>query len=68
MAYYNCLLFDVDDTLLDFGAAERAALGEMLEHFQLPADEETIAAQPGITPELAKAIKTALRARIIDPD
>ena len=43
MAYYNCLLFDVDDTLLDFGAAERAALGEMLEHFQLPADEETIA-------------------------
>ena len=29
MAYYNCLLFDVDDTLLDFGAAERAALGEM---------------------------------------
>lgn len=32
------------------------------------ADEATIAAQPGITPELAKAIKTALRARIIDPD
>ncbi len=42
MAYYNCLLFDVDDTLLDFGAAERAALSETLAHFELPADEETI--------------------------
>lgn len=32
------------------------------------ADEATIAQHPGITPELAKAIKTALQAHIIDPD
>lgn len=32
------------------------------------AEESVIAAQPGITPELAHAIKTALKARVHDPD
>lgn len=42
-ANYNCLLFDVDGTLLDFNAAEREAISGTLEKFELPADEETIA-------------------------
>lgn len=42
-ANYNCLLFDVDGTLLDFNAAEREAIAGTLEKFELPADDETIA-------------------------
>lgn len=34
MAYYNCLLFDVDGTLLDFSAAEQAALQDTLVHYE----------------------------------
>lgn len=41
MAYYNCLLLDVDNTLLDFDAAEHKALLEMLQQFGLPTDDET---------------------------
>lgn len=44
MAHYNCLLFDVDGTLLDFHAAEHAALRDTLVHFQFP-DIEAAAAQ-----------------------
>ena len=33
MAYYHCLLFDVDGTLLDFSASEQAALKETFEHY-----------------------------------
>lgn len=40
---YNCLLFDVDGTLLDFRAAEQEAILETLRHFKLPSDEETAA-------------------------
>lgn len=38
MAYYTCLLLDVDNTLLDFNAAERQALIDTLTHFELPCD------------------------------
>lgn len=38
-ANYNCLLFDVDGTLLDFAAAERESISGTLEAFGLPADE-----------------------------
>ena len=41
MAYYNCLLLDLDNTLLDFDAAEQKALLEMLQHFELPCDDAT---------------------------
>ena len=34
MAYYNCLLLDVDGTLLDFEAAEHKAFMETMEHFR----------------------------------
>lgn len=41
MAHYYCLLIDVDGTLLDFDAAERAAIHNTLAHFDLPNDEAT---------------------------
>lgn len=40
MAYYHCLLFDVDGTLLDFNASEKAALQEMFEHYGFDRREE----------------------------
>lgn len=42
-ANYNCLLFDLDGTLLDFAAAEREAVGGTLEKHGLPNDDDTIA-------------------------
>ena len=33
---YDVLLFDADDTLLDFGACEQAALYATFARFQLP--------------------------------
>ncbi len=40
MKTYKTLLFDVDDTLLDFGAAERMALGLLCSEHGLALDEE----------------------------
>ena len=40
MAYYHCLLLDVDGTLMDFGAAEHKAFHETMERFGLPATHE----------------------------
>lgn len=39
MAYYTCLLLDADNTLLDFDAAEHAALTQVLQEYELPHDE-----------------------------
>ena len=39
MAIYTCVLLDVDNTLLDFDAAERQALTAMLAEYELPHDE-----------------------------
>ena len=41
MAYYHCILFDVDGTLLDFAASEHKALAETLEHYGWPCDVQT---------------------------
>ncbi|OUP00658.1 noncanonical pyrimidine nucleotidase, YjjG family [Anaerofilum sp. An201] len=57
MAFYNCLLFDVDGTLLDFDAAERMALRQTLEQFHLPVDEETISRYHTINTELWQALE-----------
>ena len=43
MSHYNCLLIDLDNTLLDFDAAEAAALRRTLPQFELPADAQTFA-------------------------
>ena len=40
MAIYTCVLLDVDNTLLDFDAAERKALTAMLEEYELPHDAQ----------------------------
>ena len=42
MANYTCLLLDVDNTLLDFNAAERAAVGITLEHYGIPNGPEAL--------------------------
>ncbi len=56
MAYYHCLLFDVDGTLLDFNASEEAALRETLAHYGMDARE-------GIT-ERYHAVNNALWAAL----
>lgn len=42
MAYYTCLLLDADNTLLDFNAAEQAAITDTLNHYGLPHDAEAV--------------------------
>ena len=39
MAIYTCVLLDIDNTLLDFDAAERQAVTDMLAEYELPHDE-----------------------------
>lgn len=39
MAIYTRVLLDVDNTILDFDAAERQALTDMLAEYELPHDE-----------------------------
>ena len=39
---YNVVLFDADDTLFDFGAAERSAITSVLDSFGLPSSDEVI--------------------------
>lgn len=57
MAYYNCLLLDVDGTLLDFDAAEHKAFMETMEHFELPATSETLEAYLAINTQLWTALE-----------
>ncbi|MBO9540573.1 YjjG family noncanonical pyrimidine nucleotidase [bacterium] len=52
MKKYRNLLFDVDDTLLDFGAAERLALRLLFEEHAFPFTPETEAAYRRINQEL----------------
>lgn len=52
MKRYRNLLFDVDDTLLDFGAAERQALRLLFEEHAFPYTPETEAAYQRINQEL----------------
>ncbi|MBP8855360.1 MAG: YjjG family noncanonical pyrimidine nucleotidase [Oscillospiraceae bacterium] len=44
MAYYNCLLIDSDNTLLDFDAAMAAAFHETMQQFELPDTTEAMEA------------------------
>ena len=43
-AYYHCLLFDLDGTLLDFGAAEDAAIRETLAYYGFERPQEAVEA------------------------
>lgn len=51
-ANYNCLLFDLDGTLFDFSAAERAAIGETLTEAGIADSDEAAAAYSKINAEL----------------
>ena len=42
MAKYYCILFDADNTLLDFDAAENKALAETLVNYGIEPDAETV--------------------------
>lgn len=57
MAYYHCLLFDVDGTLLDFKAAENHALQDTLAHFGLPQTAQVVAAYHTINDGLWAALE-----------
>ncbi len=49
---YNCMLLDLDGTLLDFASAEQEAIGQTLQTFNLPNTEETRRIYVGINAEL----------------
>lgn len=57
MAFYYCLLFDVDGTLLNFEASENGALRDTLAHFSLPDTDETITAYRTINNSLWAALE-----------
>lgn len=52
MAIYTCVLLDIDNTLLDFDAAERQALTDMLAEYELPHDENACAFYHKVNREL----------------
>ncbi len=56
MAYYTCILLDADNTLLDFDAAERQALTEMLARYDLPHDEHACAVYHEVNRQLWESL------------
>lgn len=57
MAYYHCLLFDLDGTLLDFGAAEDAAIRETLAYYGFEQPQEAVEAYKQINSALWAALE-----------
>lgn len=57
MAQYYCILFDADNTLLDFDAAENKALAETLDAYGLDADAETMELYRQINSKLWKQLE-----------
>ena len=57
MAYYHCLLFDLDGTLLDFGAAEDAAIRETLAYYGFERPQEAVEAYKQINSALWAALE-----------
>lgn len=56
MAIYTCVLLDVDNTLLDFDAAERQALTAMLAEYELPHDAHACEVYHKVNRELWDAL------------
>ena len=52
MAKYYCILFDADNTLLDFDAAESKALADTLRNYGIEPDAETVQTYRTINGEL----------------
>jgi len=67
MTKYETLLFDVDDTLLDFDLAENAALDRMFKEENIATTPEMIARYKGIneTSTLNRCSKNICRRHII---
>lgn len=57
MANYNCLMIDLDDTLLDFAACEEAALEKTFAQFDFPFTPESTAAYREINNELWRQLE-----------
>ena len=55
MAKYYCILFDADNTLLNFDAAENKALAETLVNYGIEPDAETVQTYRTINEELWQA-------------
>lgn len=56
MAIYTCVLLDVDNTLLDFDAAERQTLIDMLTEYELPHDARACEVYHAVNRELWDAL------------
>ena len=54
---YDTLLFDVDDTLLDFGAAETQALGKLFNDLGIELDAEIEASYKSYNQSLWKKLE-----------
>ena len=57
---YDTLLFDVDDTLLDFGAAETQALGKLFNDLGIELDAEIEASYKSYNQSLWKKTRSRL--------
>ena len=57
MAKYYCVLFDADNTLLDFDAAENKALAETLVNYGIEPDAETVQTYRTINEELWRQLE-----------
>ena len=57
MAKYYCVLFDADNTLLNFDAAENKALAETLVNYGIEPDAETVQTYRTINSELWKQLE-----------
>ena len=57
MAKYYCILFDADNTLLDFDAAERKALADTLRNYGIAPDAETVQTYRTINEELWRQLE-----------
>ena len=64
LAFYYCLLFDVDGTLLDFNAAEDGALRDKLAHFSLPNTEDAVSQSHDINNALWAALEQGIVQKI----
>ena len=57
MAKYYCVLFDADNTLLDFDAAESKALADTLREYGIEPDAETVQTYRTINEELWRQLE-----------
>ena len=57
MAKYYCILFDADNTLLNFDAAENKALTETLVNYGIEPDAETVQTYRTINEELWRQLE-----------